>query len=585
MDHQAFYRGFSFDDYTYLGAHKTERGFVFRSHAPNAAALSLVLEGRVLPMQKVYDGNFYELEVAGVQAGAEYELRVHHKDGTFTDHCDPYGFFMQLRPAHKSITQELAFPFTDDRWMATRTARIHEPLNVYEMHMGSWRKPAGGWYRYDELAAPLIAYLKENGYNYVEFLPLSEHPCDESWGYQNTGYFAATSRYGNPQALMYLINELHKHGIGALLDFVPVHFALDDYALKNFDGTPLYEYPHVDVGVSEWGSCNFMHSRGEVRSFLQSAANFWLKEYHFDGLRMDAVSRVIFWQGDERRGENGNAVDFVKVMNLGLRERNPGILLVAEDSTNYPNVTKPVEEGGLGFDYKWDMGWMHDTLEYFQSPPAQRSALYHKLTWSMAYFYNEQYMLALSHDEVVHGKATILQKMYGELAEKFPQARALYLYMTVHPGKKLNFMGNELGQLREWDEKREQDWALLNEPAHAAFHRYMRALNQTYLAHPALYADDFGAKGFTWLDCNQTQPCVYVMQRSGAGETLVGIFHFSDQAQRCDLAALLGDRRAHILLHTDWEEFGGSTKRKKTAPRRLPLPPYCGILLQVENAK
>lgn len=581
MDKQEFYRGFAFDCYTYFGAHRAQNGFRFCTFAPNAASVSLLLNGQESPMDRVYDGNFFELEVQSAAVGDRYEYRIYHRDGSFTDHCDPYGISMELRPAHKSVLCDADYSFSDDEWLKDRGNCLHAPLNIYEMHFGSWRKPESGWYRYDELAAPLVAYLKENGYNYVEFLPLSEHPSDESWGYQNTGFFAATSRYGTPRQLKFLIDQLHKNGIGAILDFVPVHFAIDDYGLKNYDGTPLYEYPHTDVGMSEWGSCNFIHSRGEVRSFLQSAANFWLQEYHFDGLRMDAISRIIYWQGDEARGENGYAVDFVKVMNKGLRERNSGILLIAEDSTNYPDITKPVDSGGLGFDYKWDMGWMHDTLEYFQAPPAQRSGLYHKLTWSMAYFYNEQYMLALSHDEVVHGKATIMQKMNGGYAEKFPQARALYLYMTVHPGKKLNFMGNEFGQLREWDEKRAQDWEILKYPAHASFAAFMRDLNGIYLCHPALYSRDYRQDGFAWVDCRQTLPCVYVMQRKGGGETLIAFFNFSDRPQRYGIGGLFSAKKAKVLMHSDWEKYGGTTKEGgEVTGGALLLPAFSGILLQ-----
>lgn len=282
-----------------------------------------------------------------------------------------------------------------------------------------------------------------------------------------------------------MIDELHRNKIGAILDFVPVHFAVDYYGLAKYDGSALYEYPNNDVGISEWGSNNFMHSRGEVRSFLQSCANYWLQTFHFDGLRMDAISRIIYWHGDEKRGVNGNAVDFIKYMNQGLKDRNPGCFLAAEDSTNFANVTKSVSEGGLGFDYKWDMGWMHDTLSYFQMSPDDRYNNYHKLTFSMMYYYNEKFLLPLSHDEVVHGKATILQKMYGDYDIKFPQARAFYMYMMVHPGKKLNFMGNELGQFREWDEKREQDFMLLDFPIHRAFNNYIADLNKNYLSHSA----------------------------------------------------------------------------------------------------
>ena len=297
MDYYAFYTGQCFDAYTWLGAHREGEGWVFRTFAPGAAGVVLLHGGRELPMERVHDGNFYELRTDGVEPGDCYQYRIYRRDGGYTDHCDPYGFGMELRPDHRSVVRDLEeHTFQDEVWMEGRSSRIEEPLNIYELHLGSWRrKPDGGWYRYDELAQPLIAYIKESGYNYVEFLPLSEHPCDESWGYQITGFYAPTSRYGTAKELMTLIDRLHQAGIGVILDFVPAHFAVDDYGLARYDGTALYEYPHRDVEVSEWGSHNFMHSRGEVRSFLQSCARYWLEVFHFDGLRMDAVSRILYW--------------------------------------------------------------------------------------------------------------------------------------------------------------------------------------------------------------------------------------------------------------------------------------------------
>ncbi|MGN0478818.1 MAG: alpha-amylase family glycosyl hydrolase, partial [Hominenteromicrobium sp.] len=361
MDFYSFYTGHCFDAHEWLGAHPSGTGFVFRTFAPGAERVSLLLDGREIPMRRVHDGNFYEHFEPNTYAGSCYEYRI-YSGGAFRDHCDPFGFGMELRPAHRSVLRGLrSFTFSDDAWMRQRSACVDRPLNIYELHLGSWRKKGAGetdWYRYDELAGLLIPYLQEAGYNYVELLPVCEHPCDESWGYQNTGFFAPTSRYGSAEDLMRLIDRLHQAGIGVILDFVPVHFAVDAYALARYDGTALYEYPHADVGVSEWGSCNFMHARGEVRSFLQSSAHYWLSYYHFDGLRMDAVSRMVYWQGDESRGVNQDAVEFLRVMNAGLKALHPGCMLIAEDSTQYPQVTAPVEAGGLGFDYKWDMGWM-----------------------------------------------------------------------------------------------------------------------------------------------------------------------------------------------------------------------------------
>ena len=559
MDFYGFYTGRIFDAHEYLGAHPGPGGTTFRVFAPSARAVKLLALDRVLPMQKIYDGNFYELTLPEAGPGTVYAYRVHPRQGDPVDHCDPYGFGMELRPDHRSVVRDLdEYTFGDDAWRRRPLRPGAGPLNIYEIHLGSWRRREdGGFYTYEELAEPLADYLTESGYNAVEFLPLAEHPCDESWGYQTTGFFAPTSRYGTAAGLMALVDTLHRRGIAVLLDFVPAHFAVDAYGLARFDGTCLYEYPSQDVGVSEWGSCNFMHSRGEVRSFLQSAAHYWLDRYHFDGLRFDAISRILYWQGDERRGVNGNGVEFLRTMNQGLQARHPGCILAAEDSTNFEGVTRPAEQGGLGFTYKWDLGWMHDTLSFLQTDPAARPDAYHKLTFSMLYYYKERYLLPLSHDEVVHGKATVLQKMNGGYEGKFPQGRALYLYMMVHPGAKLNFMGSEFGQLREWDEGREQDWMLRRYPLHDGFYHFIRDLNRLYLQSPALWAKDDDPEGFTWLDCHREAQCLYLLERRGGGQRLGAAFNFSDRPQRFALPAD-PDTGARVLLSTDWQPYGGA---------------------------
>lgn len=592
MDFYGFYTGEIFDAYEWLGAHYSPESTIFRTFAPQAQKAELVLPDRVIPMQKIYNGQFYEAEVKNLPAGTKYEYRI-HANGGYIDHCDPYGYAMELRPNHKSILCDLGeFRFTDDEWMKKRSDMINKPLNIYEMHAGSFRKPGNNpddWYNYEELADSLIPYLKECGYNYVEFLPLCEHPCDESWGYQTTGYFSPTSRYGTPEQLMKLIDELHANGIGAILDFVPVHFAVDNYGLSKYDGSALYEYPNNDVGRSEWGSCNFMHSRGEVKSFLQSSANYWLKEYHFDGLRMDAISRIIFWQGDERRGVNSNALDFVKKMNKYLKKQNQGCMLIAEDSTSFKGITQDTEKGGLGFDYKWDLGWMNDTLSYFALPSEKRCENYHKLTFSMMYFGDENYLLPLSHDEVVHGKGTIANKMYGNYEEKLSQAKALYMYMTVHPGKKLNFMGNELAQIREWDEKRQQDFELLNNPKHKMFHDYMKELNQLYLNHSAMFEEDYEKNGFEWADCNQKEKLIYAMLRRSEKETLLAVFNFGEETQKDYTLKIQNTEKADLLLCTDDERFGGTTTENtklfefNDGTLTCSLPPYCGLIFKLKS--
>lgn len=539
MDFYEFYTGKSFDAYKYLGAHVEQKKVVFRTFAPSASKISVIGEFNRWteePMNRIHDGNFWELISDKAEPGMMYKYRIYDSAGNWIDHCDPYGYGMEYRPENASVVRVMdRYRFGDEKWMKKRSVCRNLPLNIYEIHFGSFRKPSDepdAWYSYDELADYLIPYLKENGYNYLEIMPLNEYPCDESWGYQATGFFSPSSRYGTADQLKKFVDSCHRNEIGVLLDFVPVHFAVDRYALADYDGTALYEYPHADVGYSEWGSRNFMHSRGEVRSFLQSAAEYWLSEYHMDGLRMDAISRAIYWQGMPERGVNSNAVEFLRHMNGGLKERHPSVILAAEDSTAFPGVTRPAEKGGLGFDYKWDMGWMNDTLDYFRISPQCREKDYHKLTFSMAYYYDEKYLLPLSHDEVVHGKETILQKMYGDYDMKFLQARAFYMYMFAHPGKKLNFMGNELGHFREWDEKRELDWNLLEYPAHREFHEFMKALHKFYLEHPSFYEKDYEKDGFEWIECRACEKCVYAFERRGEKERIAAFFNFSDAKQK-----------------------------------------------------
>ncbi len=571
MDFYGFYTGKIFDAHQYLGAHLAKDGTTFCTFAPGAERIALIGEfngWQETGMERVHDGHFWECHVPDAAAGMMYKYRIYTKDGRCTDHCDPYGFGMELRPASASFIRDMEhYQFQDKKWMQSRSDCKNKPLNIYELHMGSFRKPseqADDWHTYEEMADILIPYVKENGYNYLEIMPLNEYPCDESWGYQSTGFFSPTSRYGTADGLKAFIDACHQNQIGVIMDFVPVHFALDDYALASYDGTALYEYPHNAVGVSEWGSCNFMHSRGEVRSFLQSAANYWLTEYHMDGLRMDAISRAIYWQGDPGRGVNMNAVEFLKYMNQGLKMLHPQAILAAEDSTSYPGVTKDVSAGGLGFDYKWDMGWMNDTLDYFRSDTQQRSSDYHKLTFSMMYYYDDQFLLPLSHDEVVHGKATILQKMNGDYPDKFPQARAFYMYMYAHPGKKLNFMGNEIGHFREWDEKREQDWNLLDYPMHQNFHRFMTDLNHLYLEHPALYEQDFDTEGFHWLDCHQEDKCIYALERLGQKERLIAVFNFSNREYPSYELSVPDAEQLELLLSSSWTCYGGDEEKTST---------------------
>ncbi len=620
MDIYEFYSGRSFDAYRELGAHVKKEvtgkktvvsGVEFVTYAPNALGVNVIGEfndWNETVMERCYDGSFFKVFVPEARPGMMYKYKIYHRDGSSMEHCDPYGFGMELRPAFASIIRDMdTYRFHDAKWMKNRSVCQGSPLNIYEVHLGSWHtKPvfdeqgnpltpeeiaesnrvAESWYTYKEIAPMLAEYVKEQGYNYVEFMPLSEHPSDQSWGYQNTGFFSPTSRYGTADDLKEMIDILHQHNIGTILDFVPVHFALDGYGLARYDGTALYEYPSNDVGYSEWGSMNFIHSKGEVRSFLQSAANYWLSEYHFDGLRMDAISRIIYWMGDESRGVNDRAVDFIRNMNQGLKDRHPSIILCAEDSTDFKGTTKETKYGGLGFDYKWDMGWMNDTLNFFRTLPFVRGEHYHDLTFSMMYNYNERYLLPLSHDEVVHGKATIIQKMAGMYEEKFPQAKALYAYMYAHPGKKLNFMGNEIGQFREWDEKREQDWDLLKYPNHDSFHQYMKALNKIYMKEPALSAWDDDPNGFAWILCGKENDVVYIFQREVNEDKVIVVLNLSGLVYKNYHFNYENGDTMKVLINSDWNKFGGSTKDTEKTIKGVngdfgfDLPAFSGIYLK-----
>ena len=585
MDMQAFYTGHAFDAYEFFGAHSYFGGTHFAVWAPAAQYVQVVGEFGEYGMHRTYAG-VWEADVNGADAGMAYQYRVTGANGRCVDHCDPYGFAMKLRPDGRSVIAERPTGFADEAWLAARSKNYDKPFNIYEVHMGSWQqKEDGSWYTYAELAELLPAYCKKYGYTHLELMPLAEYPFDGSWGYQTTGFFAPTSRYGTPDELAQFINACHKQGIGVILDFVPVHFAVDEYGLKEFDGTPLYEYPAASVGQSEWGSCNFMHSRGEIRCFIQSCADYWLRVFHADGLRMDAVSRLIYWQGDPNRGVNGSTLEFLKGMNAGLQQRHPTAILIAEDSTNFPKVTAPVEYGGLGFDYKWDLGWMNDTLDYFKKTPEERKHNLSKLTFSMMYAWNEHYILPFSHDENVHGKATIVQKMYGEYEGKFPQARALYLYMAIHPGKKLDFMGNEFAQLREWDESREQDWSVLKYPNHDSFRVFRKALNEAYLQNDGFWLREYDPAAFRWLDCAHPEKNACAIWRQGSEGGVLAAFNFGD-TELTDYELTLPQKgKLTLLLDTDWTIFGGSTTKPakgKALPAAdkltLNLPPFSGVL-------
>ena len=531
MNIQDFYTGHAFDAYEFFGAHTYFGGTHFAVWAPSAQHIAVETEIGTFDLHRTQSA-VWECDAPGVQAGMVYQYWVRGANGRSVAHCDPYGTAMTLRPDGRSIVSDAPKGFADDKWMQERTKCFDKPLNIYEVHAGSWRqKEDGSWYTYAELADLLPAYCKENGFTHIELMPLAEHPFDGSWGYQTTGYFSVTSRYGDPADFAAFVNACHRMGIGVIMDFVPVHFAANGDALANFDGTHLYEYDS-DVGHSEWGTCNFNYYRREVCSFLNSAAALWMDVYHCDGIRMDAISRALYWQGDPNRGVNEGAVTFLRNLNHGLNERWPTGIYTAEDSTNFLKVTAPTRYDGIGFDYKWDMGWMHDTLDYFATPFGERPDAYHKLTFSMQYFYNELYLLALSHDEVVHGKKTIIDKLWGTYEEKCAQLRTLYFYMYTHPGKKLNFMGNELGHFREWDEKKELDWGLMKYPFHDSFQKYFAELGRLYATEPALYDGEYNPNCFEWIACESRDEGVYAWLRKGAGQTILCVMNTQNTAHK-----------------------------------------------------
>ena len=600
MDKNYFFDGRMFDAFEYMGAHPTERGVFFRTYAPNAQKVAVTGSfNDWYPYQMTFEDGFWTAEVEGAKVGDLYKFIIYTRNGEQVQHCDPYGFGMQLRPEWASVVRDLSeYKFTDSEWLSKRDKNFDRPLSIYELHLGSWKKKGEGetdWYSYDEIADLLIPYLKEHGYTHAEFMPLSEHPADISWGYQNTGFYAPTSRYGTAAQLMALIDKLHNAGIGAIMDFVPVHFALDEYALRDFDGTPLYEYPDSDVSISEWGTCYFLFNKPASAVFMQSCANYWLEKYHFDGLRMDAISRAIYWMGDPSRGVNPNSVDFLKRMNSGLQKFHPDCMLIAEDSTAFPKITTPAQYGGLGFDYKWDLGWMNDTLNYFRTPPIMRKGAHHLITFSMAYFYNERYLLELSHDENVHGKAAVIQKMWGDYEDKFPQARAMYTYMYTHPGKKLNFMGGEFAQFREWDEKKEQDWFMLKYPMHESFDRYMKKLGELYVTMPALHCAEYDPSTFEWLMADNCDQNFFVYLRKAGGQTVLCAFNFSGAEQTVRINA----REPWLLtplIHSDEQTYSGTVRHEDIRPVEthrdidgevftLTLPRFSGELFEVTLRK
>ncbi len=535
----AFFSGHSLEAYKIFGAHfcyEKCNGVRFTLHAPNARSVQIIGTFNGWNGQNHYltpTGKYgvFSIFIPNVKEWDMYKYVIEDQFGNYKEKSDPYAFYSELRPKTTSVVVNLdQYRWEDQLWMSNRKKDFSKPMNIYEVHLGSWRLENGEFLTYEELAKQLVGYCKENGYTHIEMMPVSEHPFDGSWGYQTSGYYSCTSRYGSPYQLMYFIEECHHNGIGVIMDFVPVHFVKDEFGLSYFDGTPLYEYADEENAFSEWGTKNFDLWKEDVRSFLMSSVAFWIEKYHIDGIRVDAVSNMIYWSGNATRGVNEGAISFIKRMNHNLNKQYPSVYLIAEDSSSYPNVTKSVLEDGLGFDYKWDLGWMNDTLKYLETDFMYRVHHHHDLTFSMAYNYSERFILPLSHDEVVHGKKSIIDKMFGSYTQKFAQAKLLYLYQYTHPGKKLNFMGNEIGHFREWDELKEMDWFLLNYDTHHTFARYMKDLSHVYKAHSALYRYDHSYKGFRWIDADNMKDSIYSYYREDERSIMVVVLNMSNES-------------------------------------------------------
>lgn len=536
LDRYLFGEGRHYQLYHKLGAHpytyRGQDGYYFAVWAPHAAAVSLVGDFNAwnpdaTPMKPVADSGIYELFVPGLGVGQLYKFAITTHTGTILFKADPYAFSAEYRPGTASVTADIrGFKWNDSKWMESRagTDPVKAPISIYEVHLGSWKKKnrpeKDGYYTYMEAAHELADYVLEMGYTHVELMGIAEHPYDGSWGYQVTGYFAPTSRYGTPTEFMYFVNYLHKKGIGVILDWVPAHFPKDAHGLADFDGQALYEYADPRKGEHpDWGTKVFDYAKNEVSNFLIANALYWLDEYHFDGLRVDAVASMLYLDYGRQDGQwvpnkygdnkNLEAIEFFKHLNSVIRGRKDGAIIIAEESTAWPNVTKSPEEDGLGFTFKWNMGWMHDFLEYMKLDPYFRKFNHNKMTFGITYCTSENFILVLSHDEVVHLKCSMINKMPGEYEDKFANLKVGYTFMLGHPGKKLLFMGQDFGQFHEWDEKVSLDWYLTKEPFHADLQNYVKGLLTLYHKYPALYRLDEEYDGFQWINANDGDRSIF----------------------------------------------------------------------------
>jgi 1,4-alpha-glucan branching enzyme len=601
-----------------LGCHlQAGGGASFAVWAPNAARVSVIGDWngwgtRDDALAPRWDGSgIWEGSIAEVEHGQAYKYRIASRWNDFTaEKADPVGFFSEAPPATGSRAWSLEWEWRDGDWMASRGERngLAAPISIYEAHLGSWRRKDGNFLNYRELAHQLAQYLKDTGFTHVELMPITEHPFYGSWGYQTTGYFAATARYGTPQDLMYFVDHLHQNGIGVILDWVPSHFPTDAHGLIYFDGTHLYEHSDARQGFHpEWNSAIFNYGRNEVRAFLISSALFWLKHYHIDGLRVDGVASMLYLDYARKAGgwipnrfggrENLEATEFLRELNKAVYRHHPDATMIAEESTAWPMVSRPTDMGGLGFGMKWNMGWMHDTLAYFSKDPIYRRYNHGQLTFSLIYAFNENFVLPLSHDEVVYGKGALIGKMPGDDWQKFANLRALFGYMWGHPGKKLLFMGGEFAQRREWTHDGELEWWVSSLPEHAGVQRLVRDLNAVYRSEPALHRHDFSQDGFEWLDVDNAEASVLAfLRKAGDGPPVLVVCNLTPVPRHNYLVGVPKRGVWREVLNSDAREYGGAgwgnmggvesvpvSTHGRVESVNLTLPPLSTLMLRWES--
>ena len=622
FDRHLFGAGTHYEIYEKMGGrlmtHEGARGAAFSVWAPNAKAVSVIgdfnnWDARRSPMRRLGESGIWELFLPAAAEGDKYKFHVTQCDGRVVDKTDPYGVYAEVRPNNASVLYPLKrYKWKDRRWMTARRKYDFRaaPMNIYEVHLGSWKRAEGNRFlSYTELAEQLIPYVKEMGYTHIEMLPVEEHPFDGSWGYQVTGYYAPTSRYGSPDEFKQFVDACHQNGISVILDWVPAHFPKDDFALARFDGTALYEHQDPRLGEHiQWGTYIFNYGRKEVANFLLANALYWMDIFHIDGLRVDAVASLLRLDFCKEEGqwlpnvyggsENLEAIEFLKHMNSVIAEREPGALMIAEDSTAWPGVTKKVDEGGLGFSLKWNMGWMNDFLSYIKLDPIYRKYHQNKLTFGMAYHYAENFVLVLSHDEVVHTKSSMIGKMPGDVWQSFANLRLSYGFMMGHPGKKLLFMGGEFAQYSEWSEARSLDWHLLQYADHQEMQAYVKELNHLYAEEPAFWAEDFDPNGFQWIECDDAESSIVSFVRRSKEKELVFLCNFTPVVHRGFSLGVPQEGVYHERLNSDAARFGGSDvinavplqSRAEPAGRcpfrvELDVPPLGMVILEREQPK